>query len=217
MHGDFWLNEWLHDHNTIPSPPNHACKIAVCANLQLQKFHVLLECKNCTLCARAAARLSHLLKARQKIKFFDIYNPSLTLFLNLLFSQVVVIWTSFSSASILSCVSSSQSFLFFLKFKKVIHFFFWAFLQLLLSLFWQLLHRSARVICERDTKSHVRHIPFSAPAHAQRLTKDSHNTGNFMPFILITKPIMCCTAAASRCNLFCEALRWATYTNKSTY
>ena len=24
-------------------------------------------------------------------------------------------------------------------------------------------------------------IPFSAPAHAQRLTKDSHNTGNFMP------------------------------------
>ena len=48
-------------------------------------------------------------------------------------------------------------------------------------LFFQLLHRSARVICERDTKSHARHIPFYAPANAQRLTKDSHNTGNFMP------------------------------------
>ena len=48
-------------------------------------------------------------------------------------------------------------------------------------LFWQLLHQSARVTCERDTKSHARHIPFSEPAHAQRLTKDSHNTGNFMP------------------------------------
>ena len=44
----------------------------------------------------------------------------------------------------------------------------------------QLLHRSARVICERDTKSHARHIPSSVPAHAQRLTKYSHNTGNFM-------------------------------------
>ena len=50
-----------------------------------------------------------------------------------------------------------------------------------LFFFFQILHRSARVICERDTKSHARHIPFSAPAHAQRLTKDSHNTGNFMP------------------------------------
>ena len=49
------------------------------------------------------------------------------------------------------------------------------------DLFWQLFHRSARVICERATKSYARHIPFSAPAHAQRLTKDSHNTGNFMP------------------------------------
>ena len=48
-------------------------------------------------------------------------------------------------------------------------------------LFCQLLHGSARVMCERDTKSHARHIPFSVPAHAQRLTKDSHNTGNFMP------------------------------------
>ena len=28
---------------------------------------------------------------------------------------------------------------------------------------------------------HARHIPFSVPAHAQRLTKDSHNTGNFIP------------------------------------
>ena len=34
---------------------------------------------------------------------------------------------------------------------------------------------------ERDTKSHARHIPFSVPTHTQRLTKDSHNTGNFMP------------------------------------
>ena len=38
-----------------------------------------------------------------------------------------------------------------------------------------------KVICERDTKSHARHIPFSVLAHVQRLTKDSHNTGNFMP------------------------------------
>jgi len=44
---------------------------------------------------------------------------------------VVVIWTSFSSASILSCVWSSQSFLFFPKFKKVIHLLFWTILQLL--------------------------------------------------------------------------------------
>ena len=36
-----------------------------------------------------------------------------------------------------------------------------------------------KVICERDTKSHARHIPFSVRADA--LTKDSHNTGNIMP------------------------------------
>ena len=34
------------------------------------------------------------------------------------------------------------------------------------------------MICERDTKSHARHITLSVPAHTQRLTKDSHNTGN---------------------------------------
>ena len=38
-----------------------------------------------------------------------------------------------------------------------------------------------KVIRERDTKSHARHIPFSVPTHTQRLTKDSHNTRNFMP------------------------------------
>ena len=38
-----------------------------------------------------------------------------------------------------------------------------------------------KVICEPDTKSHARHITFSVPAHTQRLTKDMHNTGNFMP------------------------------------
>ena len=38
-----------------------------------------------------------------------------------------------------------------------------------------------KVIHKRDTKSHARHIPFSVPAHTQRLTKDSHNTRNFMP------------------------------------
>ena len=38
-----------------------------------------------------------------------------------------------------------------------------------------------KVIREQDTKSHARHIPFSVPTHTQRLTKDSHNTGNFMP------------------------------------
>ena len=32
--------------------------------------------------------------------------------------------------------------------------------------------------CERDIKSQARHITFSVPAHT--LTKDSHNTGNFM-------------------------------------
>ena len=44
---------------------------------------------------------------------------------------MVVIWTSFSSASILSCAWSSQSFLFFLKFKKVIDLLFLTILQLL--------------------------------------------------------------------------------------
>ena len=38
-----------------------------------------------------------------------------------------------------------------------------------------------KMIHEWDTESHVRHIPFSVPTHTQRLTKDSHNTGNFMP------------------------------------
>ena len=37
-----------------------------------------------------------------------------------------------------------------------------------------------KVIRERDTKSHARHIPFSEPTHTQKLTKDSHNTGNFL-------------------------------------
>ena len=54
-------------HHTL-RPLMHACKIAVCANLQLQKFHVLLECKTCTLCAYVAARLSYLL--RQGRRFF---------------------------------------------------------------------------------------------------------------------------------------------------
>ena len=33
---------------------------------------------------------------------------------------------------------------------------------------------------EWDIKSHVRHITFPVPAHP--LTKDSHNTGNLMPY-----------------------------------
>ena len=37
-----------------------------------------------------------------------------------------------------------------------------------------------QVIRGRDTKSHARHIPFSVPANTQRLTKENHNTGNFM-------------------------------------
>ena len=33
-----------------------------------------------------------------------------------------------------------------------------------------------------DTRTgHARHIPFSVPTHTQRLTRDSHHTGNFMP------------------------------------
>ena len=37
-----------------------------------------------------------------------------------------------------------------------------------------------RVICERGIKSRARHITFLLPAHTP--TKDSHNTGNFMPY-----------------------------------
>ena len=37
-----------------------------------------------------------------------------------------------------------------------------------------------RVMFERDTKSHARHITFPAPPHT--VTKDSHNTGNYMPY-----------------------------------
>ena len=36
------------------------------------------------------------------------------------------------------------------------------------------------MVCERGTTSHTRHITFPVPAHT--LTKDSHNTGNFMPY-----------------------------------
>ena len=45
----------------------------------------------------------------------------------------------------------------------------------------QLFAPKCKVIRERDTKSHARHIPFSVPTHTQRLTKASHNTGNFTP------------------------------------
>ena len=45
----------------------------------------------------------------------------------------------------------------------------------------QLFAPKCKVIRERDTKSHARHIPFPVTTHTQRLTKDSHNTGNFMP------------------------------------
>lgn len=117
---------WL----TTPHPQSSdamSVKLPFVLICNYHKFHFLLECKMYILCACVAARLSHFLKARQRI--FYTNNPSLTSFLYLFFSQVVVIWTSFSSASILSCVSSSQSFLFFLKFKKVIHFLFWANLQ----------------------------------------------------------------------------------------
>ena len=38
-----------------------------------------------------------------------------------------------------------------------------------------------KVIRERDIKSHARRTPFSVPTHTERLTKASHNTGNFMP------------------------------------
>ena len=50
---------------------------------------------------------------------------------------------------------------------------------ILLILFFPKTFAKCKVICERDTKSHVRHITFPVPVHT--LTKDSHNTWNFMP------------------------------------
>ena len=48
-----------------------------------------------------------------------------------------------------------------------------------LFFFLQLFAQRCKVICERNTKSNARHITFPVPAHT--ITKDSHNTGNFMP------------------------------------
>ena len=45
--------------------------------------------------------------------------------------------------------------------------------------FLQLFAQKCKVMCKRDTKSYARHINFPITAHT--LTKDSHNTGNFMP------------------------------------